>query len=511
MKQQYKITLLTDIIINQKAATEGSQKTLDFIPGNSFLGIAASIYNQLNANDQITAFHSRKVKFGDAHPCKVNRNGDLCRAIRIPTAMCHPKLKSPEEQCYIHHFYNRHNDLDNLQLRQCRNGFYIESKSSTDHSILEKIDVDKNYAIKSAYDRDKRRAKDENMYAYQSIQKGTIFCFEVDIDASVDKTLIEQIDKALTGPKRIGRSSTAQYGLVEIEPTTYISPSSTKNGFTIDRDLYYCVYADSRLIFLDQYGCCTFTPSAEELGIPNGTIDWSKSQIRTFQYAPWNNRRQARDTDRCGIEKGSVFIIRANGLPEKLPTHVGKYQNEGFGKVIYNPTFLNEIPSTNGVAQYKVLNNTSTSSLSADTTHCSNINISSQLSTGEQLLLSKLRSHKQEQTDIQIQYKYVKTFINDHLHRYCKDITSAQWGTIRSIAMTSKTKQELLTKLFDPVTGFLLQGVSKKLWADQQRCETLSDFIHSIKNEHLICNTIINLAAEMAKRSNKIKSHGKIQ
>jgi hypothetical protein len=37
--------LLSDIIINQKAATEGPNKTLDFIPGSNFLGIVAADYD----------------------------------------------------------------------------------------------------------------------------------------------------------------------------------------------------------------------------------------------------------------------------------------------------------------------------------------------------------------------------------------------------------------------------------------------------------------------------------
>lgn len=39
---QFKCTLLSDVILNQKAATEGPNQTLDFIPGSNFLGIVAS-------------------------------------------------------------------------------------------------------------------------------------------------------------------------------------------------------------------------------------------------------------------------------------------------------------------------------------------------------------------------------------------------------------------------------------------------------------------------------------
>lgn len=57
-----------------------------------------------------------------------------------------------------------------------------------------------------------------------------------------------------------------------------------------------------------------------------------------FQYAPWNYKRQAFDADRCGIEKGSVFLVKTK---EKMPatSTIGFYQNEGFGHIVYNPVF----------------------------------------------------------------------------------------------------------------------------------------------------------------------------
>ena len=70
-RKVYRCTLLSDIIINQKAATEGNQNTLDFIPGSNFLGIAASaIYPDpdLTDSEKMEIFHSGHVRFGDAHP-----------------------------------------------------------------------------------------------------------------------------------------------------------------------------------------------------------------------------------------------------------------------------------------------------------------------------------------------------------------------------------------------------------------------------------------------------------
>ena len=66
-EQYYKCTLLSDVILNNKMATEGNMTTLDYIPGSNFLGIVA---NELYKNHKEKAYkilHTDKVSFGDAH------------------------------------------------------------------------------------------------------------------------------------------------------------------------------------------------------------------------------------------------------------------------------------------------------------------------------------------------------------------------------------------------------------------------------------------------------------
>ena len=83
---KFKCTLLSDVILNQKAATDGPNKTLDFIPGSSFLGIAASrLYAELEKKARWDIFHSGKVKFGDAHPSSEGKRG-----LKAPLAMYYP-------------------------------------------------------------------------------------------------------------------------------------------------------------------------------------------------------------------------------------------------------------------------------------------------------------------------------------------------------------------------------------------------------------------------------------
>ena len=119
---KFKCTLLSDIILNQKAATEGPNTTLDFIPGSNFLGIVASeLYGKLPNVDALAIFHSGKVRFGDAHPSK----GEM-RSLKVPACMYYPKLKSAEDELYIQYAIPNisSDEIKKLQLKQCRSGFY---------------------------------------------------------------------------------------------------------------------------------------------------------------------------------------------------------------------------------------------------------------------------------------------------------------------------------------------------------------------------------------------------
>ncbi|MDP3463421.1 MAG: hypothetical protein Q8S18_11580, partial [Bacteroidales bacterium] len=323
---QLKCKLLSDIIISQSTATEGSQRTLDYIPGSSFLGLAASkLYNNgLDGEIAMQLFHNGKVIYGDAHPLINNT-----RALRIPSYWYIAKGETLREGIYPQHLFATR---DGKQPKQCRTGYVV---FNNDNTFLE-YTPNHRFAIKSGYDRDKRRSKDEKMYGYQSLVEGSEWAFEISYDEnSVNEDTVMLLINAIVGNQQIGKSKTAEYGQVEIKQEDFVSFNSTS-----DPGDHCLIYAESRLMFLDNDGQPTYKPTPEQLGINNGSINWAKSQIRTFQFAPFNSKRKTRDSERCVIEKGSVFYI------DKLPGYeinekmVGCFINEGFGKTIVNPGFL---------------------------------------------------------------------------------------------------------------------------------------------------------------------------
>ena len=477
----FKCKLLTDVIISQSSATVGHQSTLDFIPGSNFLGIVAKeLYknDKLTKEEQLMMFHTGDVQFGDAH---VMHKG--IRTLRIPASMYYPKGGKVEEECYIHH---GHKHVDNEQLKQCRKGFYaFGSKESKEKKIYKK-EVGTSYAIKSAYDYESRRSKDAQMYGYESIDEGLEFLFEVRVSDKA-ANLADKIEKSLQGKKRIGRSKTAQYGMVEIskaekdEFPVYTTAQSCKDS---DGKEIQVVYADSRLIFLDkETGQPTFRPCAKDLGFEEGEIVWTNSQVRTFQYAPWNGHRKTYDADRCGIEKGSVFVVKGATSTPKADV-VGWFKNEGFGKVIYNPEFLEY--EGNGKASWTFGAKEQEEKPKSEENKPENTPLLN--------YIKKAKADSKNTGDILIA---VNGFVNKYKSIFKSESFKSQWGNIRSIA-TANDEDKIYDALFKKETGYLTHGVGKDKWDDNKRSEKLEKFIKD--NASLgIKKLLINLASEMQK------------
>lgn len=475
-KMKFKCTLLSDIILSKDSSTEGNQYCLDFIPGNNFLGIvAAQLYNDKDIN-ALEVFHSGKVRFGDAHPSIEG----MPRGLKVPGAMFYPKLKKPSEECYIHHLIPNPDadDIKELQLKQCREGFYAFEGNSG-----EPVCFDKNYAIKSAYDSKKRRSENGKLFGYQSLPKGLVLFFEIESD--LDDATNAKIADAIKGKKHIGHSRTAQYGLTYIEAVDFEEVLSTKDTFSKGEKQYATVYADGRLIFLDEYGEPMFMPDAENLGFQKtDTIVWSMSQVRTFQYSPWNGKRHTHDTDRCGIEKGSVFVVKCETTPSQS-AYIGSYKNEGFGKVIYNPAFLNG--DCEGKANYILEEKSQPEKPQPEQT---------QENTP---LLTFLRKKNETAETYQSLYEEVNDFVRSHGEKFTGKQFASQWSSIRNIAMIVPNEIEISQKIL----YFIGHGVAKDKWEDRGRKKALTDFMNKPENSKNIRERIINLASEMAKKCRK--------
>lgn len=468
-KLKFVCTLLSDVILNQKAGSKEQQATLDFIPGNVFLGIAASrLYSNLSPEDAMRLFHSGEVRFGDAHPLY-----DGKRSMRIPAVLYYRKgEKLTDDGAYVMYKW----DPGDSQPKQCRNGFYA---FLNDNQCLE-VKLGTSVAIKSAYDRDKRCSKDEKMYAYESLNKGLRYAFEIEYDDTVDEKTINSLKAALVGKRHVGHSKTSQYGLVSIALEDFYCVESQQ---VLEDDMAF-VYADGRLIFIDESGMPTFRPTAQSLGFRNGAkIDWEKSWLRTFQYAPWNAKRHNPDTDRCGLEKGSVFAVNLKGTASPTESrYVGCYNNEGFGKVIYNPEFLKYEADGKSVLDFVDGKEVCSKTFSV-------VNVSGLMN---QTLIMKVKAMAEDKTDM---YAKVNEFIEKNAGLFMRDTErfASQWDYIRILAETRSDFREFRNDL----KKYLDNGIAADKWKYNKIC--LNRFVSKLNND---CwrEAMVNLAAEMAKQ-----------
>lgn len=482
MKKQYRCKLLSDVILNVKAASEGPNTTLDFIPGNNFLGIvAAAVYGDEDVSGEMKheLFHSGRVRFGDAHPA-----ADGMRGLKIPACVFYPKLHNIHKEAYIYHAIPNpaSREMREKQLKQCREGFYVYHAGTA-----ERVDTQNTFAVKSAYNRNTRTSKDEAMYGYQSLRAGLELLFSVDAD---DAAALTKVDEVLTGKQvhRIGRSRSAQYGLVEITPASYADAEISQQ-----EDGYVKVYADGRLIFLDEDGMPTFQPSVEALGLSGGEIVWSKSQIRTFCYAPYNYKRKCFDTERCGIEKGSVIVVKTGVKPAAATGYVGHYLGEGFGAVIYNPAFLDA--DNLGLSKTKYVQG-------SQETPGQEVPIQDSPNCSGSKLVVYLREQKRVAETEQAIYPMVNDWVRQNTRRFTgsEDNFASQWGEIRSIATVTPDRQVLAEAL----EKYLTAGVASKKWKEKGRFETFQSFLRLLTEENAQV-AIVNLASEMAKVCSKSK------
>ncbi len=484
--------LLSDIILSGSGASEGRLPSLDFIPGSAFLGIIANQYEGARKSDlAYDLFHSGAVRFGDAHLLLNN-----VKTHKVPASwFCLKGETLKDRQVRLHHKLEEHHFeelTDNgMQLKQVRKGFIGKTDQGYAPADLSQW---KQYAMKSAYDPDKRRSADSQLFGYTGLQPGTSWQFSVCLEKNdqLDK-LTAFIKAELTGEQNIGHSRSAQYGRVRIDLVRENELDETTGQYSGEISLY----CESRLIFLDRYGQPTLRPGPEMLGLPpkSAKILWGKSQLRTSRYAPWNSKRCTMDADRICIDKGSVLVVQLDE-PADLPTRItgiGCYITDGFGELLVEPGFL-QTNDTRGLFTDIVVPDEQAEASSAEQTA---------LPVPDDPLISWLDQQQTDHANNTLILNKINHFVRDNKQAFTGKFAS-QWGAIRTIAEQSVNGLDLLNNLFgdnEAEPGYLMHGVAVEKWLKMGRRKILQDFIKKINRDSpdIMIPLIIRLAAEMAK------------
>ena len=465
---QYKCTLQSELVLTANSATQGFNASLDYIPGAKFLGlVAGKLYNE-NSNETIDLFHNGSVRFGDATPLSGSN-----AMLKVPFAWFIEKGKSiTDEAIYLHH---KINTALNIQVKQARNGYFC-----TKNNVF--TTLDQNFAIKSGYNSEKRRSEDGLMYGYFSLPQGSVWTFTVETDNDAYAKAIKDVlhDKQ----HRVGRSRSAEYGLVKIE---FMNEQISQHNQTHSGEVV--LYAQSNLCFYDNtYGKTTAQPTALQLtGDQNAAIDWAKSPVRTRTYQTWNRYRNNRDADRLIIEKGSVFVIKnINNLNTSFfEKGIGSHLAEGFGKILVNPVFLlSENETLNLQLTKQAITNDNTVAFARENGE----NDGNILACLEKRVM---RNSFEQQID-----KLANEFYENNKNTF-SGISPSQWGMMRNLAKNVSSSNQFDLLAFSDI-GFTQRGQSEPEWRKNGCAIKLKNYLHVLPSTQKL-PFIIKLSNLMAK------------
>jgi hypothetical protein len=172
------------------------------------------------------------------------------------------------------------------------------------------------------------------MYGYKAISSGTKWQFSIRYDESISQKDIELIKKTLVGTKRLGKSKSSQYGLVLISQKGTNEEIENKIH---SNEIY--LYVNSRVALVDDEGNATYDLKYLFDNLEDKNINYTKTQIKTSTFTPYNTKRETKDYERVCINKGSVIVLKDVKI-EDIPHFVGAYQSEGFGELLINPDFI---------------------------------------------------------------------------------------------------------------------------------------------------------------------------
>lgn len=414
---RFEITFKSPVILQASSNTQGKMSSLDFIPGSAFLGMVASRYSDFG--DPFKIFHSGAVKFCDAAPIK-----DGKEFFKIPLSYFHEKLDS--SKIYNHHLLSREESEKFTQLKQMRSGYINDEKKQ--------LSLDRDFSQKSAYDKEKRRSMDSQMYGYEAFRAGMKWRFSVKFDANVSKDDINRAKETLERSTRLGKSKSAEYGAVEIkfigENTDEIQSFTPPKGYTF-------VYAKSRLALIDENGNPSYDVKYILPSLDANNVDYEKTQIRISNFTPYNGARSTKDYERACINKGSVIALKNLSAEQiaALKNGVGAYLSEGFGQVLINPWFLDGGDAKNNPIEFQ--KEAQTERLIKEIPMQSD--------------LAKFLKQKQTTKDQALEIaERVANFIKSHKDKFSK-ISKSQWGAIRSICKEVAVSDKVLNDKGDEI------------------------------------------------------------
>lgn len=330
----FDILLEQPLIISQQAASAGAHQSLDYLPGSTFLGLAASrLYAGLTPAEAWTLFHSGQVRFGDALPLVGDETG-------FPVPLCWHTYKGEAAQ--------RNGQLlaANLFDPSCpgsdktRQPVQLRGGYATSSGQL--LTPVRQQTLKTAIDRQTGMAAESQLFGYEALAAGQRFRCVISADDDVPAALWQRLQETLAGTASLGRSRSAQFGRVQIEPQSTTGAEHPASAQDRTR-LTLWLLSD---LLLEEHGQPCLIPHPHLLGLPEGSRWLSEASfLRSRRYSAYNAYRRHYDSERQVITRGSVLRFE---LPrpltaeehERLQQGLGLQIESGLGSAWVNPPLL---------------------------------------------------------------------------------------------------------------------------------------------------------------------------
>ena len=330
----FKAELLDDLVLSQKTTTVGDHKSLDYIPGSVFLGIAAGkFYKDFDSEKAWEIFHSSKVHFCNAYP-SINEK----RSLPMPLSFHSEKVpQAGKEKTILNFVYSEAKETE-IQYLQNRSGYVCFS----DDNKLSFALPSKTSRMRTAIDAKTGIAAKSQLYGYESLDAGQVFIGKIEWDDSVNE-IISPVVSFFTSENIVhaGRSKTASYGRVKVSK---FDGSSKGASFVENIENSFSILAVSDLCIRNPHSGTpelNLLPSSLGLG-DNWKLDKTKTFSRPSYLYQYNSYRHEIEMQKTLIFKGSVFTFKSetkltaeekNKIQTAITNGIGEGKWQGFGEI----------------------------------------------------------------------------------------------------------------------------------------------------------------------------------
>jgi hypothetical protein len=341
-----RLTLVDEVVLSQRGATAGAHESLDYIPGATLLGAAARDYSKFDRAEALAIFHGGAVRFGNA-TLEVDGEPGLPMPFawharkRGPEGILNARILAGNVANYQHTTFEALEGVTTpVQPKQLRSGYV--SRCGTVSS------PERRYRTKTAIEPGQRFAAEAQLFSYESLAPlaGQHFLAPLQWDDGLSQRALDQIRRIFSGTTlHIGRSRSAEYGTVRVEwlARPVEDAADEAEGCTDEITLWLL----SDLAAEDARGMPTLMPAPQDLGLPAGTLDLSRSFLRGRRYSPFNAHDRAFERERVVLSQGSVlhYVLNERGTwtqqhSARAAAGLGLYRECGLGRVAVNHPLL---------------------------------------------------------------------------------------------------------------------------------------------------------------------------